>query len=174
MKKIIKSIDGFSLFVGHATAWLTLAMVLITTVLVILRYAFSISSIAAQEVVMYMHATVFMLGAAYALQKDAHVRVDIFYQRFSSHGKAFADIVGTVLFLLPFSVLIIWFGSKYAIASWQLHEGSPQAGGLKAVYLLKTLLPIFGGMMFLQGIAEIFRNILVLQGKLDKQVGGAH
>ncbi|SUO93489.1 TRAP transporter small permease subunit [Suttonella ornithocola] len=166
MQGFIRAVDGITAFVGKTISWLTLAMVLITTYLVVMRYVFRVNSIALQEVVMYMHAAVFMLGAAWALQTNAHVRVDIFYRKFSAQKKAVADIIGTVFFLLPFAVLVGYYGYKYASGSWAQHEGSPQAGGLPYVYLLKSLLPAFAGLILIQGIAELLRNILILSGKM--------
>lgn len=166
MQGFIRTVDGITAFVGKMISWLTLAMVLITTYLVVMRYVFRVNSIALQEVVMYMHAAVFMLGAAWALQTNAHVRVDIFYRKFSAQKKALADIIGTVFFLLPFAVLVGYYGYKYAAGSWAQHEGSPQAGGLPYVYLLKSLLPAFACLMFVQGIAELLRNVLILSGKM--------
>lgn len=165
MKKIIQLIDGFSILVGKTSAWLTLAMVLITTYLVVMRYVFNITSIALQELVLYMHTSVFMLGAAYVLQRDRHVRVDVFYCNLSSRKQALMNIIGTALFLLPFTVMIAYYGWDYAASAWKYREGSTQPGGLPYVYLLKSLLPIFAGMMFLQGIAELLRNSLIIMGK---------
>lgn len=165
MKGIIQIIDEFSVAVGKASAWLTLAMILITTYLVIMRYAFNVTSIPLQELVMYMHTSVFMLGAAYALQTDQHVRVDVVYRGLSSRNQALMNIIGTILFLLPFTILIGYYGWSYAASAWKYREGSTQPGGLPYVYLLKSLLPLFAGMMFLQGIAELLRNILIMKGK---------
>lgn len=168
MKKIISLIDGISIAVGKTTAWLTLAMVLLTTYLVVMRYVFNSTSIALQELVLYMHASVFMLGAAYALQSDQHVRVDVLYRGLSSRKKAVLDIIGTLCFLLPFTALVAYYGYNYAASAWKYREASTQPGGLPYVYLLKTLLPAFAVMMFLQGIAELLRNILIFMGKWHK------
>lgn len=166
MNALLRGIDGLSVFVGKAVAWLTLAMVLLTTYLVIGRYVLRTNSIALQELVVYMHAAVFMLGAAWALQRDEHVRVDVFYRNASPRTKAIVNILGTVLFLLPFAATILYFSFGYAANAWRYREGSMQAGGLPYVYVLKTLIPLFAGLLIMQGIAELLRNILVLKGRI--------
>lgn len=166
MKGLIRLIDMWSAAVGKTVAWLTLAMVLLTTYLVVGRYVLRENSIALQELVLYMHATVFMLGAAYTLQRDEHVRVDVFYRGASPRSKAIINIIGTVCFLLPFAALILWFSWRYAMNAWQVREASSNAGGLPYVYWLKTLIPVFAAMLIVQGVAEILRNILILAGKI--------
>lgn len=166
MKAVIRTIDFLSAAVGKSAAWLTLAIVLLTTYLVIGRYVLRTNSIALQELVVYMHAAVFMLGAAYALQRDEHVRVDVFYRGAAPRNKAIVNIVGTLFFLLPFATLVLWFSWRYAGNAWQVREASSNAGGLPYVYWLKTLIPVFAAMLIVQGIAELLRNILILAGKI--------
>ncbi|MDO5090247.1 MAG: TRAP transporter small permease subunit [Cardiobacteriaceae bacterium] len=166
MDAMVRMIDALSAFVGKAAAWLTLAMVLLTTYLVIGRYVLRQNSIALQELVVYMHAAVFMLGAAWALQRDEHVRVDVFYRKASPRRKAIINIFGTALFLLPFAATVLYFSWGYAANAWRYHEGSMQAGGLPYVYVLKTLIPLFAGLLVIQGIAELLRNVLILQGRI--------
>lgn len=165
MQLVISFIDVMNRWIGRTVSWLTLIMVLLTSYLVIMRYVFSVNSIALQDVVSYLNATVAMLGTAYVLGINGHVRVDILYRNFSPKGKAVADIFGTLFLLLPFMVLFLYFSWGYAGNSWKYHEGSSQAGGLGYVYLLKSLLPAFAILMIVQGIAELLRNILVLMGK---------
>jgi TRAP-type mannitol/chloroaromatic compound transport system permease small subunit len=120
---------------------------------VVLRYGLNLGSIALQESITYLHAMVFMLGAAYTLQRNEHVRVDIFYQRFSERRKALVDVAGTLLFLIPCCFFIFWVSLDYVAAAWSIHEGSREAGGLPAVFLLKTLIPITAVLLGLQGLA---------------------
>lgn len=166
MDGLVRAIDALSAFIGKAVAWLTLAMVLLTTYLVVSRYVLRENSIALQELVLYMHAAVFMLGASWALQRDEHVRVDVFYRNASARNKAIVNIIGTLLFLLPFAATILYFSFGYAANAWRYHEGSMQAGGLPYVYVLKTLIPLFAGLLIMQGVAELLRNILILQGRI--------
>ncbi len=160
---IADRIDRFNALIGRTVAWLTLGMVIVTFLVVLLRYAFSIGWIAMQESVTYMHALVFMLGAAYALQKDAHVRVDIFYQRFSPHTRAWIDLLGSVLLLIPFCVFIAWASMDYVESSWSLMEGSREAGGLPGVFLLKSCIPALAVLMMLQGVSTILRSVITLR-----------
>lgn len=161
-QQLLAALDAISLFIGKAIAWLTVIMVIITCVVVILRRGFDLGSIALQESVTYMHAAVFMLGAAYTLKEQGHVRVDIFYQRFSLRQKAWIDSLGSLIFLLPLSIFIGVGSWDFVADSWKIHEDSTDAGGVGAVYLLKTLIPLMALSLSLQACAEILRNILLL------------
>ncbi|MDE0951079.1 MAG: TRAP transporter small permease subunit [Halioglobus sp.] len=155
-------IDAFTERSGQLLAWLALGMALMTTLVVVLRYGFNIGSIAAQESVTYMHGSLFLLGAAYALKSGAHVRVDIFYRGFSARTKAWVNSVGGIVFLLPLCVFILMSSWDYAGESWSMLETSAEPGGIPAVFLLKSLVPLIAITLALQGIAEILRNALVL------------
>jgi TRAP-type mannitol/chloroaromatic compound transport system permease small subunit len=157
-------IDTFVRHIGEWAAWLSLAMVLVTFAVVVLRYAFDIGSIALQEAVTYMHAVLFMLGIAYTLGRNGHVRVDIFYERFSRRARARVDLVGTLLLLIPVCILIIWLGWAYVAESWRVQEASREAGGIPAVYLLKTLILIMPILLLAQGLSNALRNWLFLSG----------
>ena len=104
-------IDAFTDYSGRWLAWLALAMALVTALVVIMRYGFNTGPIMAQEAVTYMHGTLFMLGAAYALKTGAHVRVDIFYRSFSPRGRAWVNAIGGIVFLMPLCVFI-------CVSSW--------------------------------------------------------
>ena len=164
MQKIVQTIDRINDLVGRSISWLTLVMVIVTFLIVVLRYVFSIGSIAMQESVIYLHALVFMLGAAYTLKRNAHVRVDIFYERMSPRSRAWVDLLGTVLLLVPFCLFIIYISWNYVSLSWSLLESSRDAGGLPAVFLLKTTIPVMAMLVMLQGIALGLRSILLLTG----------
>tara|TARA_R110002072_G_scaffold99563_12_gene218953 strand:- start:6832 stop:7347 length:516 start_codon:yes stop_codon:yes gene_type:complete len=155
-------IDAFTERSGQLLAWLALGMALMTTLVVVLRYGFNIGSIAAQESVTYMHGSLFLLGAAYALKSGAHVRVDIFYRGFSGRTKAWVNSVGGIVFLLPLCVFILMSSWDYAGESWSMFETSAEPGGIPAVFLLKSLVPLMAITLALQGIAEILRNALIL------------
>ena len=155
---IVRGLDALSETVGRAVAWLTLLMVVITFMVVVLRYAFDMGWIAMQESVTYLHATVFMLGAAYTLKNDGHVRVDVFYRRLGSRGRACVDVAGDLLLLLPVSGYIFWSSLSYVGESWRVMESSREAGGLPLVFLLKTLIPAMALMILLQGLADIARK----------------
>ena len=155
-------IDCFSEFTGRSVAWLTLFMVLLTFMIVVLRYGFDSGWIALQELVTWLHACVFMLGASYALKRDSHVRVDIFYQKFSPRGRALVDLLGSLFLLLPVCLFIFIASWDYVLEAWEISEGSAETGGLPGLYLLKSLLLIMPALLILQGLAHSLRAALVL------------
>lgn len=161
--RLLHRLDRFSLLLGHAVAWLALALVLLTSLIVLLRYAFGIGSIAMQEGQLYLHGTLFMLGIAYTLRCNEHVRVDIFYRGFSPRGRACVDLLGTLFFLLPLCLLLLVTCWEYVWVSWQRQEGSGEVGGLPWVYALKTLLIIMPTLLSLQALAELLRAALKLR-----------
>jgi len=164
LQRIACFIDDLSERTGHVIAWLTLGTVLLTFTVVVLRYGFDAGSIAMQEAVTYLHAAVFMLGAAYTLRHDGHVRVDIVYRRLSARGKALVNLLGTLLLLLPVCLYIMASSWDYVAISWSLREGSQEAGGLDAVFLLKTAIPAMAALLLLQGIAIAIHSLLQLLG----------
>lgn len=125
--------------------------------IVALRYGWSFSRPWLQEGVLAANAVLFLLGAAYTLRCDEHVRVDLWSNRRSAKGQAWSEIIGFVLFLLPFCCLIVWTGWQYFLRSWQIGEGSDQPGGLPALYLLKALIPLCGGLLIIAGLARVLR-----------------
>lgn len=151
---------------GRVVAWLSLPMVIVTFVIVVLRYAFDLGWIWMQESVVWMHAAVFMLASAYTLNRDEHVRVDIFYRRMSARRKAWVDACGTGLFLLPVCAFIVYTSWDYVATSWAIREGSREAGGLPYPFvpLLKSLIPFTAALLALQGIADAIDSIATLRG----------
>src|SRR5690606_32443787 len=166
-QRLVRLLDGITLFIGRSIAWLTVMMVLVTCVVVILRRGFDIGSIALQESVTYMHAAVFLLGTAYALQYGAHVRVDILYRRFTPRTRAWINSLGALLLLLPVSIFIGFINIEFVSSAWRIREGSADSGGLRLVYWLKTLIPLMAVNLSLQAVAEILRNTLVLMNITD-------
>lgn len=162
LRAVHNGLDQFSLWVGKTISWLMLLMMFVTSLIVILRYLFNSGSIALQESVVYLHGIVFMLGIAYAMKQKAHVRVDIIYQKLAPRYQALIDLFGTILFLLPFTIFIIWVSMEYVQFSWSVQESSPEPGGLPGIYLLKTLIPIMGITLLLQGISELLKSLLVI------------
>ena len=162
-----KKIDAFHDSLCQLVSWFTLFMVCLTFLIVILRYGFNLGWIAMQESVMYLHGMVFLLGAAHTLRVNEHVRVDIFYRRFSPSKQAKLDIFGSLCLLMPVNIFIFMVSFDYVIRAWRVMEASQEAGGIPAVFLLKTLILIFAFTMLLQGIAEVIRNISKLS--LNKQ-----
>ncbi len=162
VKRCADKLDRIAEYTGRGAAWLALALVLVTFSVVVLRYLFAFGSIALQESVLYLHASLFLLGAAYTLKADAHVRVDIFYRRLSAPRRALIDLLGAVLLLLPVYTFILWISWDYVATAWALREGSAETGGLPYVYLLKTLIPLAAGLLLLQGISQALRSLATL------------
>ena len=167
--KLSHYFDQISEWTGRLVAWLTFAMVITTFVVVVLRYLFDFGSIALQESITFMHAMVFMLGAAYTLRHEGHVRVDIFYRRFGERGRAWVDLLGVLLLLMPVTLFISWVSWDYVVSSWSLLEGSREAGGLPGVFLLKSVIPLMALLLLLQGVARGWRALCVIRGNVGGQ-----
>ena len=167
--RLVAGIDALNQRIGAGVAWLTLGMVLCTFTIVVLRYAFDIGPIWMQESVTWMHAAVFMLGGAYALQRDEHVRVDIFYRGMSPVGRARVDIAGVLLFLFPLCAFVIYESFDYVAASWSIREGARDAGGLPypMISLLKSILLIMPSLMALQGVSLLLTSVRTLRERLS-------
>lgn len=155
-------LDRFASFCGRLLGWFTLAMVLIQSLIVALRYGFDGGSLALQDAVTYLHGAAFMLGLAYALQVGAHVRVDVFYRTLSTRGKAWVDAVGCLIFLLPVCTFIAVGSWQFAASSWAVWETSASADGLAGVYLLKSLMPLAAITLALQGVSQFARALNTL------------
>ncbi|WP_111414859.1 TRAP transporter small permease subunit [Billgrantia lactosivorans] len=157
-------LDGFTEVVGRSIAWLVLLMMALQFAIVVMRYAFGLHSVAMQESVMYMHAMVFMLGAAWTLRHDGHVRVDIFYRKLSARGRAWIDLLGTLFLLFPVVLFIAISSLGYVKSSWAILERSPD-GGIPGVFLLKSLILVMMALLLLQGVAQVIRQVLILRGR---------
>lgn len=164
----VRSVDRLNEAVGRGVAWLTLAMVLITFTVVVLRYVFSLGWVWMQESYVWLHGIVFMVGAGYTLLHDGHVRVDIFYRPRDARYKAWVDLFGSLVLLLPIVAMVFWVSLDYVIVSWTKLEESREAGGLPGLFLLKTVIWAFAALVALQGLSLAGRSALVLGG--DRQL----
>lgn len=160
----IQAINFINEGVGRFVSWLTLFMVLTTFIIVVLRYVFDIGWVFMQESVTYMHAIVFMLGSAYTLKHNAHVRVDIVYQQCSKKTQAWIDCIGTLLLLIPVTVFILYCSWEYVAGSWEIKESSRNSGGLPGVYLLKSTILLMAGLLILQSVSLFIQNLLIALG----------
>lgn len=165
MRKVVLAINKSSDWLGNSLAWLLLLMVSVMLLVVLLRYGFDYGSIGLQESTLYLHALTFMLGVGYTLKFDDHVRVDVFYRNFTARTKAWVDILGFCLLLLPVCLFLFFSSWEYVISSWQLLEGSPEPGGLPLVFILKTNLLLMPVLLMLQGLAQTLMNVLTLLGQ---------
>jgi len=146
------ALRGFVALCGKIVAWLTVLMVLLTFFIVTLRYGFNLGWIWLQESLTYLHVTVFTIAAAWTLQQDGHVRVDIFYAEMSDQKRAMVDLTGTLLFLIPFCIFVLVIAWPYVGNSWKLLETSREAGGLPLVFLLKSLMLVMPALLLAQAL----------------------
>jgi TRAP-type mannitol/chloroaromatic compound transport system permease small subunit len=164
LQALARRIDAFNDALGRAVAWLSLAMVLVQFAVVVMRYVFGLGSLHLQHSVVFLNAIVFLVAAAYALKDDEHVRIDIFYAKLSPRGKAVTDLVGALMFLLPFCILIWITGWPYVTASWRTLEGSLEVRGLPGVFLLKSFILVYVALLAVQGVSMVARTLLVIAG----------
>jgi len=164
VSRALALLAGLVRLIGRGASWLILGMVLITFLIVALRYGLNEGRVWMQESVIYLHAAVFMLAAAWTWQEDGHVRVDIFYRKRSPRGKALTNLLGTLFFVIPVSVYLVVVSWDYVAASWRLLEGSRQAGGLPLVYLLKSLVLALPVLLLLQAVCAVAGQLAVLRG----------
>ncbi len=172
LRAFSRSVSWLNERVGRVTTWCTLFMVVMTVIDVMLRYLFKAGSVAVQELEWHMFGFVFLLGAAYTLLHNEHVRVDIFYSRMSPFGKAWVDLFGALVFCVPLSILIIWTSIPFVLSSWEFLEGSPDPGGLPARYILKTAIPVGFFLVALQGLSMAAASLLRILGGRDDDEGG--
>lgn len=163
MEKLSLIIDDLSNRLGRIFSWLTLTMVIAMAAIVVLRYVFQIGSIALQESIIYINALIFTFGSAYTLKVQGHVRVDIFYSRINEKKRAWVDLFGSLLFLVPSTCFIIWISWDYVAVSWRIREGSAESSGLPFVYFLKVVILVIPALLLLQGISEIVKSIYVIK-----------
>lgn len=156
--------DGVNERVGFAVSWLTTLLVIVVCYDVITRYVLKDSSVAVQELEWHIFSVIFLVGAAYTLKEDKHVRVDVFYMKMSEKKQALVNLLGTVFFLLPFSVLVVKTAIPFTMNSYKFHEGSPNPGGLPDRWLLKSMIVVGFVLVFLQGLSLASRSILTLAG----------
>jgi len=162
MEKFSRLVDNVTEISGNITSWATSLLVLIVVVDVAARYLFSESSVALQELEWHLFAFIFLGAAAYTLKQNEHVRVDLFYSKCSERKKAIINIIGVVLFLLPFTIVTITSSFDFISASFRFGETSPDPGGLPARYVIKSLLPLSFLLILLQGIVIIGKSVKVL------------
>ena len=162
MQSIADRIDRFNTTIGRAASLLVLAVVLLQFALVVARYLFGAGSIWVTEAVIYAHATLFMLAAAWTLRAGGHVRVDVFYAEASPRTQAIVDLIGALFLLLPFALVLVWLSWPYAARSWAILEHSQESSGLPLVFLLKSLIPLFAALLALQGLAQAIRAFTAL------------
>ena len=163
--EIKNTISQINEWVGRSVSWLTTLLVILVCFDVVTRYLFSETEAWIMELEWHLFALIFLLGAGFAYKHDRHVRVDLFYARFSDRDKALVNLVGNVLFLIPWCILVIIFSFKYGMAAFRIGEGSPDPGGLPARYIIKFAITAGGILLLLQAIAAVIDSVLILRKK---------
>ena len=165
VKVIVEYIDRLNASLGKLASWCTVLLVLLVCLDVLLRYFFQWSRVWMMELEMYLFTIIFLLGSAYAFQEDRHVRVDVFYTNMTAEKQALVNLLGGLLFLLPWTLVMIYISQRYFLKSWHIGENSSQPGGLPALYVMKGLLLLGFFLLFLQGISSILKSWDQLKGK---------
>ena len=165
IKAYINFVDKLSEKVGSLTSWLTTLLVLVVCYDVFTRYILNESSVGVQELEWHIFAIIFLLAASYTYKIDDHVRVDVFYTRFSEKTKAWVNFLGVIFFLIPFCIIIIYTSDFFVASSFRMGETSPDAGGLPARYILKAFIPLSFFLIFLQGLSEAFKSFIKISNK---------
>ena len=160
---LIRIINLINRVIGETVSWLTLLMVLVTVLVVVLRYGFNIGFIWMQESVRFMYSAVFLLCAGYTLFKDKHVRVDVLYLSLSERKKALVDLIGSIFLLLPVCFVIFYYSWSYVLNSWEQLEGSIEERGLHLVFLMKTFIWLFAILVSMQSLATIINSLIILK-----------
>jgi TRAP-type mannitol/chloroaromatic compound transport system permease small subunit len=163
----VRAISALNSLVGRVFAWLSLAIVLVCFVVVVERYVFHVTHLFLQDLYVWLSGALLTAVAGFAMLRDDHVRVDILYRAWSPRGRAIADLVGVVVFLLPFITVVLVYAWPYVARSWRLYEGSANIGGMPGLFILKTFIIVFCVVVGLQAIAWACRSVLVIAGKED-------
>ena len=168
LERFVCVIDGLSDKIGRLVGWLTTLMVLVVFYDTVMRYAFNKGNVALQELEWHLFAIVFLIGAAYTLKEEGHVRVDIIFVNLSEKTKAWVDFLGIFIFLIPFCVAVILSTQGFILNSWAVREISPDPGGLPARYLLKAMIPLGFFLLIVQGFSEAAKKFMVITGSHRK------
>lgn len=171
LETVSSKIETLIALLGRTIAWASVVIVVFSLLAVILRYLIGINTVLYQEIALYAHASLFMLGSAWAFLKQEHVRVDVFYSGFSELKKAWVNLLGTLLFLFPMMIFIISFSWNYVARSIRILEVSQEGEGLPLVYCLKALIPVSSSLMVLVGVAYVLRQLVII---MQTREGATH
>ena len=161
MKQFQILIDKLTDNIANGLLYILIVLIVLVFSTVFFRYVFNMSYIIIQEIIMYLHALIFMFGISYALKENSHVKIDVLYNSLNKRTQSVISIAGLVSFILPTALFIIYISIDMVTQSWMILEGSSEAGGLDLVFILKSLIPISGVLIFLQGISELIKHIRV-------------
>jgi TRAP-type mannitol/chloroaromatic compound transport system permease small subunit len=161
----VRAVSAINRYIGLVFAWLALGIVLVCFLVVVQRYALHQTQLWMQDLYVWLSGAMFTAVAGFAMLRDDHVRVDILYRMWGIRGRAIADLIGVVVFLMPFVVVVLIYAWPYVLRSWRLFEGSQNVGGMPGLFVLKTFVIVFCVLVGLQGLAWMARSILVIAGK---------
>jgi len=164
LENFVNVVDSLSDKIGHLVGWMTTLMVLVVFYDTVMRYAFNVGNVALQELEWHLFSIVFLLGAAYTLKDNGHVRVDILYVSLSKKAKAWIDFLGVFVLLIPFCVMVILSTRGFIMNSWAVREVSPDPGGLPAYYIIKSMIPLGFSLLIVQGLSEAAKNFMIIMG----------
>jgi len=167
IKWVCRLIDNINEWVGRGVAWVTLGLVLVVFTDVVMRYLFNTSFVFTQELEWHLFGFIFLIGAGYTLLHDGHVRVDIIYQRLGSKGRAWINLCGVILFLIPGCIMVMTTSWKFMANSFAILEGSPDPGGIPYRFILKSCIPIGFTLLLLQGISLGMHSLMQILGFED-------
>ncbi|MBT8188806.1 MAG: TRAP transporter small permease subunit [Saprospiraceae bacterium] len=168
MLAFIKIVDNINEFIGKWVSWLTTILVIFVCFDVFRRYLLKDSAAWIMEMEWHLFALIFLFGAGYALKHHRHVRVDLFYEKFTNRDKAWVNLIGSLLFLIPWCCMIIYVSFDYAMNAYQINEGSPDPGGLPYRFIIKFSITFGFILLLLQAIALFFRSYLTITGKNEE------
>lgn len=164
---IMRAINGVNRLIGNIFSWLSLAIVIVCFWVVVERYAFGTTQLWMQDLYPWLNGVMFTSVAGFALYHNDHVRVDIFYRPATEYKKAWMDLIGVIVFLLPFMFVVWTYCYTFVTRAWRLREGSANPGGAEGLFLVKAFILVFAVTIALQGISMLIRSILIIRGRED-------
>lgn len=168
LRAIVRITGNVNERIGKGVSWLILFLMLVTVYDVLMRYVFHSGTVALMESETDLYVLNFLLAAGWTMLNDGHVRVDLLYANFGEKKKAWINLIGSFVFCIPFCILVIWAALPFVLDSWRLREGSPDPGGLPAVYLMKTVMPVAFFLLGLQAFAQAMESLFVIVGKEER------
>lgn len=172
LKALVRFFDAVNDWVGYGISWVSSLMVAVVCYDVFTRYVLNKSLVAIQELEWHLFGLLFLIGAAYTLKENRHVRVDVIYSRLPPRTRALIDVFGHIVFLIPFCILVVWTSKNFVAFSFLSREGSPDPGGLPARYILKSAIPVGFSLLILQGVSDLLKSIMTLLG-VEYSTGGS-
>jgi TRAP-type mannitol/chloroaromatic compound transport system permease small subunit len=167
MSQLMRFINLLNRIIGNVFAWLAVAIVLLCFWVVVERYVFANTRLWMQDLYPWMNGVMFTAVAGYALYRNEHVRVDIYFRPASDRRKALLDLIGVCIFLMPFAYVVWAYSWNFVSRSWGLLEASANPGGMPGLFVVKTFILVFAGVIAMQGLAMAIRSVLILAGRED-------